>query len=40
MDAEYKGNFEVVGEDYSAKSIDIIGEIVGCLSSFRLAIIL
>ena len=35
-DAEYEGNVEASGEDYSAKSTDIMGEIVGCLSSLGL----
>ena len=37
-DAEYKGNVETSEEDYSAKSTDIIGEIVGHRSSLRLVI--
>ena len=37
-DTEYEGNVETSGEDYLAKSIDIMGEIVGCLSSLRLVI--
>ena len=40
MDAKYEGNVEAMGEDYSMKSIDIMGEIVGCLSSLRLVILL
>ena len=40
MDAEYEGNVEATGEDYSEKSTDITGEIVGRLSSFRLVILL
>ena len=38
-DAEYKGNVEAMGANYSAKSTDIMGEIVGCLSSFRRVIL-
>ena len=37
-DAEYEGNVETSGEDYSAKSTDIIGEIAGHLFSLRLVI--
>ena len=40
MDAEYERNIEATGEDYSAKSTDIMGEIVGRLCSLRLVIIL
>ena len=39
-DAEYEGNVKATGEDYSAKSTDIIGEIIGHLSSLRLVILL
>ena len=39
-DTEYEGNVEASGEEYSVKLTDIIGEIVGCLSSLRLVILL
>ena len=40
MDAEYEENVEATGEDYSVKLVDIMGEIIGCLSSLRLVILL
>ena len=39
-DAKYEGNVEATGKDYLAKSTDIMGEIVGHLSSLRLVILL
>ena len=38
MDAEFEGSVEATGEDYSAKSTYVMGEIVGHLSSLRLVI--
>ena len=38
-DAEYEGNVEATGEDYSAKLIDVMGEIVSRQSSLRLVIL-
>ena len=40
MDVEYEENVEATGEDYSVKLVDIMGEIIGCLSSLRLVILL
>ena len=39
MDAEYEGNIEATGEDYSTEPTDTKGEIVGRLSSLRLVIL-